>query len=69
MPGIIVLDAEDKVSLLIEEAQIIETYRLNSSGFWCVYRTPHGSNDGQFFVSENETLTIYHPVTDISAVS
>ena len=58
----------NEVQLLIERATIVETYRLNETGFWCVYRTDTGSNDGQFFVSEDEDLIVWHDARDRSPV-
>jgi hypothetical protein len=56
---LIVKDTEDQ-NLVIRDATIVRTYRNNSLGFWCVYTTPTGTNEGQFFVPEEGTLQIYN---------
>jgi len=46
-----VRDADGIVHETID-CQIVRMYRLNDLGFWVVYRTATGTNDGQFFVSD-----------------
>lgn len=58
---LILKNSRNEHDLVLRDAEIVRTYRNNCLGFWCVYRTKTGTNDGQFFVSENDTLQIYQP--------
>jgi hypothetical protein len=56
---LILKDEKARIKLTLRDAEIVRTYRNNCLGFWCVYRTATSTNDGQFFVSEDDTLSIY----------